>query len=75
MPYKYKYLIVREKPYNMGKTMAIVDVAHLNKKGREQKWDELDEQYPKDKYTSCFTECQQEKYCFEEPVGKEVQND
>lgn len=57
MAYKYKYIIIREKPYNMGKTMAQVNVSHLNKKGVNAKWDELEKTYPRDKYVGCLTEC------------------
>jgi hypothetical protein len=60
MPYKFKYIIIREKPYNMGQTMAQVNVSHLNKKGANAKWDELEKIFPPDKYTGCLTECNHE---------------
>ncbi len=51
MKYKYKYLVVRENPYNTGDTIAHINVSHLNKKGVDAKWDELQKKYPEDKYT------------------------
>jgi len=60
MAYKFKYLIIREKPYNRGETMAQVNVSHLNKKGANAKWDELEKTFPPDKYTGCLTECNNE---------------
>lgn len=60
MAYKYKYIIIRERPYNVGKTMAQVNVSHLNKKGANAKWDELEKIYPRDTYVGCLTECNNE---------------
>lgn len=57
MPYKYKYLIFRTKPYNRGETVAQVDVSHLNKKGINARWDELEKDFSKEKYQSSLTEC------------------
>ena len=60
MAYKFKYLIFREKPYNIGETMAQVNVSHLNKKDANTKWDELEKTFPPDKYAGCLTECNNE---------------
>jgi hypothetical protein len=60
MAYKFKYIIIREKPYNMGQTMAQVNVSHLNKKGANAKWDELEKTFPPDKYAGCLNECNHE---------------
>jgi hypothetical protein len=60
MKYKFKYLIIREKPYNIGKTMAQVNVSHLNQKGVKEKWDELEKTFSTDKYVGCLTECSNE---------------
>lgn len=62
--YKFKYLEFRVKPFNLGEIVAQIDVSHLNKKGINQKWDELEKQFPKDKYQSCLTECNQERPSF-----------
>lgn len=44
----------------MGQTMAQVNVSHLNKKGVNAKWDELEKTFPPDKYAGCLTECNHE---------------
>lgn len=59
--YKFKYLEFRTKPFNLGEIVAQVDVSHLNKKGIKQKWNELENQLPQDKYQSCLTETNQER--------------
>ena len=60
MAYKFKYIIIREKPYNIGKTVAQVNVSHLNKKGANSKWDELEKIFSPDKYVGYLTECNYE---------------
>jgi hypothetical protein len=60
MTYKFKYIIIREKPYNMGQTMAQINVSNLNKKGVNAKWDEIEKTFPPDKYAGCLTECNYE---------------
>jgi len=57
MAYKFKYLIIKEKPYNTGATKTQINVSHLNKKDINTKWDELEKKYPTDKYVGCLTEC------------------
>jgi len=52
---KNKYLIFREKPYNMGKGVVIECVNHLNKQGINKRWDELEKIYPKEHYQSSLT--------------------
>lgn len=56
MKYKYKYLIFREKPYNQGKTVAQINVSHLNKRDAKKKWKELDNVYSPELYHSSLTE-------------------
>lgn len=63
--YKNKYLRVRIKPDNQGKTVARIDVSHLNKRGRNAEWDRLDEKYPTDIYISCFEQTNDDLPCFE----------
>jgi len=60
MPYKFKYLVIKESPYNRGVAMAQINVSHLNKKSANAKWDELEQIFPRDKYTGCLTECNSE---------------
>ena len=60
MAYKFKYLIIREKPYNRGETVAQVNVSHLNKRAANSKWDELEKLFSPEKYTGCLTECNNE---------------
>lgn len=60
MAYKFKYIIIKEKPFNIGATVAQVNVSQLNKKGIESKWDELEKTFPKDKYAGCLQECDDE---------------
>jgi len=57
---KYYYIEVRTVPSNMGKTVARVDVSHLNKKGKEAEWDRLDAKYPPGDYQSCLTDVKQD---------------
>ena len=52
---KFKYLIFRETPYNRGETVAQIDVSHLNKRGVEARWSELEKIFPRDKYQSSLT--------------------
>jgi len=66
--YKFSYIIVRETPYNRGKSVAVVDVSHFNKKGKNMEWDRLDSKYPKSKFTSCLTDTNEEMVTFEEFV-------
>jgi len=71
MAYKNKYLRVREKPNNYGKTVCRVDVGHFNKKGREAEWDRLDAKYPTSIYISCYEQTNDSLPCFEnDPVLK-----
>ena len=56
MAYKKKYLIFKEKPYNMGKTVAQIDVSHMTKPQANRYWKELDAKYPPNKYESSLTE-------------------
>lgn len=60
MAYKFKFLIINEKPFNSGVTVARVNVSNLNKKGIESKWNELEKTFPKDKYVGCLQECNNE---------------
>jgi len=57
---KNKYLIFREKPYNMGETVAQVNVSDLNKRGIQNKWNELESIFPKETHQSSLTECNNE---------------
>lgn len=45
----------------MGKTMAQVNVSHLNKKEAKSRIGELEKAYTSDKYAICLTECNQGK--------------
>lgn len=56
MAYKNKFLVVKEKPFNTGFPIAQINVSLLNKKGINLKWDELQKEYPKDKYIVSLTE-------------------
>lgn len=56
MAYKNKYLIFREKPYNLGKTVAQINVSHLTKPQAKKLWRELDGKYSPDVYHSSLTE-------------------
>jgi hypothetical protein len=64
MAYKFKYLVFRKKPYSTGKTVARVDVRHLNKRGIYAKWDELEQTFPKSEYQSSLTEMNHEMPCY-----------
>lgn len=57
---KFKYIIIKEIPYNKGITVAQVNVSALNKKESYKKWDELEKIFTRDKYQSSLTECGQE---------------
>ena len=50
--YKYKYLRVTRKDDKM--LVRRINVDHLSKKGREARWDELDAEYPREEYVSCY---------------------
>ena len=56
MAYKNKYIIFREKPYNMGKTVAQINVSHMTKPQAKKYWSELEAKYPSDKFASSLTE-------------------
>ena len=56
MAYKNKYLIFRERPYNMGKTVAQINVSHMTKTQAKKYWKELDAKYPSEKFGSSLTE-------------------
>lgn len=57
MAYKFKYLIFKNKPFNTGETVAIFNVSHLNKKGIDTRWEELQKEFTPEQYASCLTEC------------------
>lgn len=63
--YKYKYLRVREKPDNWGKTVCRVNVSHLTATARKAEWDRLDAKYPTDKYISCYEQTNEKLPCWE----------
>lgn len=69
MAYKNKYLIFRERPYNMGKTVAQINVSHMTKPQAKKYWKELDAKYPPEKYASSLTETNDSFAEFEECVG------
>jgi hypothetical protein len=54
MAYKNKYLRVTSKKDRL--VVRRIDVAHLNKKGRDAEWDELDKEYPPAEYITCYEE-------------------
>lgn len=56
--YKYKYLRVTRKDDKS--LVRRINVDHLPKKGREARWDELDAEYPREEYVSCYETSQQE---------------
>lgn len=60
MKYRYKYLIIRKKPYNCGETVTQINVSHLNKRGVNAKWDELEKSFPPDEYSGCLIETNEE---------------
>jgi hypothetical protein len=61
---KYKYLEVREKPFNQGKWVANLNVTHLTKKEIDFQWKELENTFPVDKYASCLTTTKDERAVF-----------
>jgi hypothetical protein len=58
MAYKYKYLAVKRKSDQL--VIKRDDVSHLNKKGINQQWDNLDVKFPKEKYLVWFVESEVE---------------
>lgn len=72
--YPYRYLKVTERPANMGRVVARVDVNHLNKKGINTEWDRLDLKFPTREYISCFEQTQLEMPCFEKNITKEIES-
>jgi hypothetical protein len=46
---KFKYLEIKEKPYNKGEWVANIDVTNLNKKGIEEKIKQLETKFPIEK--------------------------
>ena len=70
MAYKNKFLVFRTRPPRAGSistdTVAQINVSHLNKKGITQKWDELIEKYPSEKFLSCLTETNNDLREFQE---------
>lgn len=50
--YKNKYLRVQRKSDKL--TIKREDISHLNKKGREMRWDELDKEFPSSDYITCY---------------------
>lgn len=56
--YKNKYLQVKRR--SDGNILKRVDVGHLNKKGREAMWDELDKQYPPQEHVNSYVTSQAE---------------
>lgn len=64
MAYKYKYIVITEKPTNVGEVMVQYDVSHLNKRGIEAKFKELEQTYPTDKYTGHLQEQNNEMRTF-----------
>jgi hypothetical protein len=61
---RYKYIIIREKPYNTGQTMAQVNVSHLNKKGIEAIRFDLETKFSPEEYCSCLIECNHQMHEF-----------
>ena len=53
---KNKYLIFKEKPYNKGKTVAVINVSDFTKPGAKKVWTLYSETYSPDKYQSSLTE-------------------
>lgn len=47
---KYKYIEVREKPWNLNVAVTRLDVSTLNKKGINQQLELLEQQFCSDKY-------------------------
>lgn len=68
MAYKFKYLIFREKPFNRGETVAVVDVSIYNKKEIKVKWDQLVQKYSIDRFQSCLSERNEQMDSFEENI-------
>ena len=65
MAYKNKFIRVRVKPDNRGKTVCRVDVSLLNKRGIQKEWDRLDEKYDPEIYISCLESTNDDLPCFE----------
>jgi len=59
---KFKYLRVQDKATKV--VVKRMDVAHLNKKGREAEWDKLDIEYPKEKFITCYEQSERELQIF-----------
>jgi len=61
MKQKFKYLIIKEKPYNIGRTVAQINVSKLTVKESNAKVLELEKAFPLEKYVSCIVSSNQEK--------------
>ena len=66
MAYQFKYLEVKRKPWNMGICVERKDVSHLNKKGIDQVWDQMDEKYSKEEFQSGLTKTNTEMLTIED---------
>ena len=53
---KNKYLIFKERPYNIGKIVSQINVSDLSKKGINKLLDELQGKFPQEKYASSITQ-------------------
>lgn len=72
--YQFKYLRVNVKPNRMEVTIHREDISHLNKKGREERWTQLDEKYSPEFYTSCYETSEREMPCFEKSIEDLLKN-